>query len=194
MMYHKYIRDHDATLFQYPILRNSLFLGLIGGLLLLLLLGDSSLSLSCLSLLNQCLGLDGISLLLVNGLNKDSLVLKHVTLSPNVEVSVDVAVDLALLSILAEESSENSLPSDPEDLAGHTSLLGTSTLTGTHVSTLALSEEIQADSGARVHSHRLLDDQTILDECSDSSPGAGLGNLRGLIRIQPHSVLSTLRD
>lgn len=87
---------------------------LIGGLLaLLLLLGSSSLGLSGLGLVNQSLSLNGLSLSLVNGLDQNSLVLELVTLRSHVEVVVDVVIDLSLLAVLAEESTENSLSSDP---------------------------------------------------------------------------------
>ena len=142
---------------------------LLGGLLaLLLLLGGSGLSLSGLGLVNQSLSLNGLSLSLVNGLNKNSLILELVTLSSHVEEMVDVVIDLSLFAILAKESTENSLSSDPEDLGGHTSLSGTSALAWTSVSSLTLSFEVQSNSGARVDSDGLLDDQAILDELSDS--------------------------
>ena len=87
---------------------------LLGGLLaLLLLLGSSGLGLSGLGLINQSLSLNGLSLSLVNGLDQNSLVLELITLGSHVEEVVDVVIDLSLLAVLAKESTENSLSSDP---------------------------------------------------------------------------------
>ncbi len=87
---------------------------LISSLLaLLLLLGGSSLSLSGLGLVNQSLSLNGLSLSLVNGFDKNSLVLELVTLSSHVEEMVDVVINLSLLAVLAKKATENSLSSDP---------------------------------------------------------------------------------
>jgi hypothetical protein len=79
-----------------------------------------------------------------------------------------VVIDLSLLSILAEQSSENSLSSNPHDLSWHTSLSGTSALTWTHVSTLTLGSEVQSDTGSRVDSDWLLDDKAVLNKLSNS--------------------------
>lgn len=137
-------------------------------LLLLSLLGGSGLGLLGLGLVNQDLSLDGLSLSLVDSLNQNSLVLELVTLGLHVEVVINVVINLSLLSVLAEKTSENSLSSDPHDLGGHASLSGTSALTGSHMSTLALGFEVQSTASTGVHGHWLLDDQTTLDQLSDS--------------------------
>ena len=173
-------------------LLSSLLSNKSGGLLLPLLLHDAGLSLSGLGLLLQRLGLDGLSLSLVDGLNQDSLVLELVTLGLHVEVVIDVVIDLALLTVLAEESTENSLSSDPQDLGGHTSLLGTSALTRSHVTTLSLGSEVQSNASSRVDGHGLLNDETVLNQLSDSSSGVSQSDLAGLIRVQPHATLSAL--
>ena len=72
--------------------------------------------------------------------HQDALVLEDVTLALHVEVVVEMAVDLALLAVLAEESSEDSLSPHPEDLGGHAGLGGTLSLTGTGVTTLCFGE------------------------------------------------------
>ena len=174
--------------------RNTLLLGSggFGCLLLLSVLGGSSLGLSGLGLVNQSLGLDGLSLSLVDGLDQDTLVLKHVTLGSEVEEMIDVVIDLSLLTILAKKSTENSLSSDPEDLSGHTSLSGTSALAGALMATLTLGLEIQSNASSRVHSDWLLDDETILDELSDGLSGGGGADLRRLVGIEPNTTLSAL--
>lgn len=164
------------------------------GSLLLLLLGDAGLVLSGLSLVLKSLGLDGLSLSLVDSLDQDSLVLELVSLGSHVEVVVDVIIDLTLLAVLAQESSENSLSSDPKDLSRHTSLSGTSALTGTSVTTLSFSEKVQSHSGPGVDSDGLLDDETVLNELANSLSGVSQSNLAGLIRIEPNSALTALGD
>lgn len=140
-----------------------------GSLSLSLLLGDTGLGLSGLGLVLKSLSLDGLGLSLVDSLDQDSLVLELVTLSLHVEEVVDVVVDLALLAILAEQSTKNSLSSNPENLGGHTSLLGTSALAWSVVTTLSLGLEVQSNSGSRVDSDGLLNDETILNQLSDRS-------------------------
>ena len=99
---------------------------------LLLLL--SSLNSSGLLLLFELLLSDLLVLHLVNALDKNGLVLELVTLSCKVEMMIDILGDLLGLSILLEESSENSLSSHPEDLGRHSSVSGTLSLTSSVVS------------------------------------------------------------
>ena len=162
------------------------------GSLLLSLLGNSGLSLSGLSLIFKSLSLDSLGLSLVDSLNKNSLVLELVTLGSHVEEMIDVIIDLALLAVLAEQSTKNSLSSDPQNLSGHTSLSGTSALARSHVTTLSLSLEVQSNSGTRVDGNGLLNDETILNQLSNSLSGVGKGDVAGLIRVQPDTALSAL--
>jgi len=99
---------------------------------LLLLL--SSLDSSGLLLLFKLLLSDLLVLHLVDALDKNGLVLELVTLSGKVEMMIDILSDLLGLSILLEESSENSLSSHPEDLGRHSSVSGTLSLTSSVVS------------------------------------------------------------
>jgi len=86
-------------------------------------------------------------------LHQDTLVLESVTLGLEVESVVPVVsgccraktnlysqvlVDLASLTVLPQQPPENSHAAEPLDFAGHTGLGGTSTLTGTAVSTESL--------------------------------------------------------
>lgn len=130
----------------------------------------------------------------MDGLNQDSLVLELVTLGSHVEKVIDVVIDLSLLTILAEQSTENSLSSDPQDLGGHTSLLGTSALAGAHVTTLSLGSEVQSNSGARVDGDGLLNDETILYQLANSLSGVSQSDIAGLIRVKPDAALTALRD
>jgi hypothetical protein len=132
-----------------------------------LILSASGLDLSSLLLFLE-LGLSDLLLLhLVDGLDKNSLVSVLVTLGSEVEEMVDISGDLLGLSILSEESSEDSLSSHPLDLNWHSSVSGTSSLTVTLMSALSLGLMHSLDSGSRVHSNLSLNDETILIELSN---------------------------
>jgi len=76
-----------------------------------------------------------LSLSLVDMLNQCSLVLESVTLAQVVEFVVEVFVDLAAGTVLDEKTTENSETAHPDDLAWHTSISGTLSLTETTMST-----------------------------------------------------------
>ena len=167
---------------------------LLGDLLLSSLLGlDGS------GLVSNSLGLGlvvagSLDLGLVDGLDENSLVLVHVTLSLEVHAAVKVLVDLALLAVLAEETTEDAETTDPEELAGHTSLASTLASTGTHVTALALGLVHLPHAGERVHADGLGDDETVLDELADVATGVGKGDLADLTGVEPHSLLADAED
>lgn len=99
------------------------------------------------------------------------LVLEDVTLGLQVELVVEVLVDLALLTVLAEHAAENALPPHPEDLGRHTSLSCTLALTGTGVTSLGLSSIVSTDARAGVDSLGLDDDVAVLLEGADAAMG-----------------------
>ncbi len=105
----------------------------------------------------------------VDGLDQDSLVLVLVTLGVEVEGVVQALVDLAGLSVLAEQSSEGSLSSDPEDLDWESGVAGTSSLTDTGVSSSSLGDLVESGSGARVDLDTLLDNETVLNKLLEAT-------------------------
>ena len=134
---------------------------LVGDSLLLAngVLGSSGLSLSLEVLLT-----DNFSLVLVNLLDENVLVLELVTLGGKVELMVHLAVDLLGLSISLEESTEDTETSHPEDLLRHTGVASTLSLTGALMATLALGLSPLLAAGAGVGGHILSHDQTVLDQ------------------------------
>lgn len=66
-------------------------------------------------------------------------------------------VDLSTLSVLSQQSSENSHSSEPLGLGGHSGLGGTLSLTSTGVSTESLGGVELSCSGSRVHDGGLED-------------------------------------
>jgi len=163
--------------------------GLVSALSDLFVLKTTSLSLS----LEDLLG-DGLVLLLVDGLHESLLVLEDVTLGAQVEVVVHVLVDLVGISVLLEKTTEDAHAADPQNLAGHTGILGTSSLTETGVSTKALGLESLAGSVARVDNWRLTDDETVLDELADVLARVGHGDFVGFIRIQPDLAFTAVHN
>ena len=126
----------------------------------------------------------------MDGLDENSLVLVHITLRLKVHAAVKVLVDLPLLAVLAEETTENAETAHPEELAGHASLASTLAGTGTHVTTLALGLVHLPHTGERVHPDGLGDDETVLDELPDVAAGVGKRDLADLTGVEPHSLLA----
>ena len=132
-------------------------LGLLGG----------SLGLSSLLLLSKLLLSDLLLLGLVDGFDQDSLVLELVTLSSLVEVVVDTLSDLLGLSVLSQESSQDSLSAHPLDLDWESGVGSTLSLSVAGVSALSLGLLDSLASGSGVHLHLSLHDESILHELSD---------------------------
>lgn len=127
-------------------------------------------------------------------LNKGTLVLEGVTLAGVVQLVVEVLVDLSAGTVLDKETAEDSQTAHPEDLAGHTSIGSTLALTGTTVSALPSSKVEVAGTRSGVLGHGLSDDETIGDELSDRLARVGVGDLAGLVGVEPDLALTTADD
>lgn len=110
---------------------------------------------------------DLFSLELVNGFHKNVLVLELVTLGSEVQLVIDVLVDLLGVSVLLEESTEDTSSAHSEHLDGHTGLAGTLSVTSALMTTLALLGFVSLNTGAGVHRDLASHDKTILKELSD---------------------------
>jgi hypothetical protein len=122
-----------------------------------------------LSLISKSLGTDLLSLSLVDVFHQDTLVLEAVTLGLEVKMTVQVLVNLASLSVLGKETTEDTHTTHPDDLAGHTGISSTLSLTMTHVATKTLGSSTFTDTETRVRDLRLADDETVLDKLADIS-------------------------
>jgi len=147
-----------------------------------------------LSLVGQLLGAERLGLLLVDEFHQHTLVLEHVTLALDVELVVKMAIDLLVLSVFLQETTQNAHPSHPQFLDRHTRVGGTLALTGTGVTSLSSSQSILPRSGARMNGLRLLDDQTVLDQTTDVLSRVGVGNFIDFIRVHPDFVPPALED
>jgi hypothetical protein len=103
----------------------------------------------------------------VNVFHQDTLVLETVTLGLEVKLVIQVLVDLSSFSVLSQETTEDTHTTHPDNLAGHTGIGSTLSLTVTHVTTVALSSSTFKDTEARLSDLGLTDDQTILDELTN---------------------------
>lgn len=119
-------------------------------------------------LLGEVLGSELLGLLPVDVLHQDTLVLESVTLGLEVEsvvpatmsaavplvaktaFHIHVLVDLAGLTVLLQQSPQNSHPSEPLDLGRHTGLGGTLSLTETSVSAGTLGGGVLPSTRTRV--------------------------------------------
>ena len=137
---------------------------------------------------------DLLSLELVNGFHEDVLVLELVTLGREVQLVVDVLVDLLVVAVLFEESTENTGSAHGEHLNGHTGLVGTLSVTSALMTTLALFSFSSLDARARVHADLASHDKTILEKLSDVLTRVGQSNLAGFVWINPNSLATALQN
>lgn len=104
----------------------------------------------------------------VDSFDQDFLVLELVTFGGKVESVVDVLVDLLGFSVFSEQSSQNTLSSDPQNFFWHTGVQCTLSFTCAGVSTKSLLFEVKSCSGSGVDLDASLHDETILDEFSET--------------------------
>jgi hypothetical protein len=72
----------------------------------------------------------------------------------------------------------------------HTSIRSTLPLSETTVSANPSGSVQRSGTGARVHSDGFADDEAILHELANGLAGVGVGNLAGLVRVEPDLALS----
>ena len=108
-------------------------------------------------LVSQHLGSGLLSLLLVDELHQDTLVLEHVTLGLQVQLVVKMTINLLGLTVTLEETPQNTHPFHPHFFLGHSGILGTFPLTVTGMTALATSFGVVTNTGPRMDSDRLLD-------------------------------------
>lgn len=75
-------------------------------------------------------------------------------------------------------------------IPGHTGVLGTLPLTETTVATLATGQVQLTGTAARVHGNGLADDEAIGNELADGLTGVGVGDLAGLVGVEPDLALT----
>merc|ERR1711928_280762 len=88
-----------------------------------------------------------LSLLLVDELHQDTLVLDHVTLGFHVQVVVEMAINFLGFTIAFQKPSQHSHASDPHELLGHTGISSSLPLTKATVTALATGFCVLTDAG-----------------------------------------------
>lgn len=147
-----------------------------------------------LHLVGNVLGAGLLGLGLVNELHEDALVLEDVTLGLHVELVVEVLVNLAGLTVLPQQTPENTLAPHPHNLGWHTGLVGTLSLTGARVATGTLGSVQLACACSRVADGRLADNLAILDKLADVGAGVCVGNVVLLGGVEPDLALADAED
>ena len=127
-------------------------------------------------------------------LNENFLVLEHVTFGQEIKLLIKGRVDFSHSSILLEESSEGSLFSDPEDFLGHSGVLGSSSLTNSHMSSLSLLLESLVGSESGVDGDVFLLDESSVDVRLDVVSGGPGFDVLDFLWVDPNSVLSAFKD
>merc|ERR1712179_194870 len=100
-----------------------------------------------LSLVGEHFAASLLSLLLVDELHQDTLVLENVTLGFHVQVVVEMAINFLGLTIAFQKPSQHSHASDPHELLGHTGISSTLPLTKATVTALATGFCVLTDAG-----------------------------------------------
>ena len=100
----------------------------------------------------------------MNSFDQQTLVCELVTLGSQVEVMVNIFADLLGVSILPQQSSQNSLSSHPENLLGHSGVLSSTSFTMATMSSLSSGFMEGLYSGFRVHVQLSSHYQSILEE------------------------------
>merc|ERR1712013_777484 len=85
-------------------------------------------------------------------------------------------VDFLLLSVLTEETTENSHAVHPDHLLRHTGVCRTVTFTETLMTALSLRLQVGSCTGTRVHNLWFFNDKSIFDQFPDVLSRVGIGN------------------
>ncbi|KAH3662226.1 hypothetical protein OGAPHI_005474 [Ogataea philodendri] len=102
-----------------------------------------------------------------------------------------MSVNLSRSSVFSKKTSQDSQSSHPQNLRWHSSLSSTLSLTVTHVSSTSSGLSQSSGVGSGVDGNWLLDNCTISEQFSDGLSRVGLGDLGGLVRVQPDLSLTT---
>ena len=120
--------------------------------------------------------------------------LEGVTLGQVVKLVVQVLIDLAGCAVLDQQTTENAKAAHPDDGGRHTGISRTLALTESLVSTETLGIGVGTSASAGVHGHWLADDESISDQLADGLAGVGVGDLRGLVWVEPNLALTASDD
>ena len=132
-------------------------------------------------------------LFLEDGFKKDFFVLVLVTLGQEIELVVNLSVDLAVLSETSEETTEDSLSTNPEDLRWHAGVFATSSLSDAGVTSFALLLEAGASAEPGVDSVGPSENDSVLNQLLDVTTGCRQSNLACFLVVHPDAVAAALQ-
>lgn len=143
-----------------------------------------------LGLLLQVLLTLSLSLGLDDVLDELTLVLEGVTLGEFVERVVEVLVEFSRVSVLGQETTEDTETSHPKNLGGHSGLGSTLSLTITSVSTGTLGGVKSSGTGSSLTKGWLGDDETVGNHLSDGLTRVSVADFRDFVRVHPDLSLA----
>lgn len=108
----------------------------------------SGLNTTSLKLVSNSLGTKLLCLLVVDGLNENTLVLVHITLDSKIQLAIQMEVNLLAISVLLQKTAQHTEATHPENLCWQTSLTGSSALTVSAVTSLGLGLSRSTSTGS----------------------------------------------
>lgn len=120
--------------------------------------------------------------------------LEGVTLGQVVELVVEVLIDLAGRAVLDQQTAENAEAAHPDDGGWHTGIGRTLALTESLVATESLCVGVSTSASTGVHGDWLADDKSISNQLADGLAGVGVGDLGGLVWVEPDLALTASDD
>jgi len=153
-----------------------------------LVLGAASLG-----LVRQQLGTRTLGFLAVDVFHQHSFVLKLVSLCLHVEFVVKMTVHLTCLTVLAQQTAQDTHAAHPDNLLGQAGFASTFALTRSAVTTPALGIGTTVHTAARVNDLGLLDDEAIFVELTDTLTGVGIADFGKLIGVEPNLAFATAK-
>ena len=107
---------------------------------------------------------------------------------------VNVLVNFLGVAHLLQQASQDANPTHPQDLEWKTGIGGTSTLTRSGVTALALGCVSQGYASAGMHHGWLLNNESISMESSNVATRIGKGNFVNLVGVQPDFALAAFQN
>ena len=148
---------------------------------------------SVLLLLFKLVGSGLFRFFLLNGLDKNFLILEHITLSQHIELMIQSLINLPLLAEFPQKSSESSLSPHPQNFSGHPRVASTFPFSDTAMPAFPFFQETLPSSVSRVDSDVLFEDEAVLDEFFYVVAGSGEADFTKFFVIHPHTVFSALK-
>ena len=107
---------------------------------------------------------------------------------------INCSVDLLCSPVLFQQTSEDSLSSNPKYFGWHSAFSGTPSLSGTSVPTKSFGGKMFTSSSSGVNFLLSLHDESIFDEFANEYSRVCLSNLFSFVGVHPNSLATALED